>query len=116
MKVLGDTESWGTGGPDYFSPPDYITGSPYVAEGSIATPGSEVILNVRGSLGYNAHTGRVINKGPGRLYVYLSSDGSTYSSKITLEVNQTLSLAKEDVNKIKLDTDTAGTEYLVVAH
>lgn len=115
MKTIGTVEAWGRGGPDYFAPPDYTQGLPFVAKGTV-DPGIPVELDIRGSLGYNAHTGRVINKGIGKLYVYLSADGETYGDMIELSENQTLSLEKEDVWKIKLDTDTAGTEYLVVAH
>jgi len=115
MKVIGTVESWGTGGPDYFAPPDYIAGLPYIASGYLS-PGNPTILDVRSYLGYNAHTGRVVNKGPGKMYVYLSSDGQTFSDAVELEERQTLSLHKEDVWKIKLDTDTEGNAYLVVAH
>lgn len=115
MIVLGSVERWGTGGRDYFIEPDYAVGKPFVAEGTI-DPDETVILDVRGYLGYNAHTGRIVNKGPGKLYVYISADGETFSDSIELEDSQTVSLFKEDVWKIKLETDTAGNSYLVVAH
>lgn len=95
---------------------EFFQGNPYFEEGTVDTAGTPVIIDIRAKLGRNAHSGRIINKGAGNLYVYLSHDGETYTNRVTLEPNQTLSLEKEDVWKIKLDTDTSGNAYLVVAH
>jgi len=115
MITIGSVESWGTGGPDYFAPPDYIPGHPYFSEG-VLTAGQPVELDIRSYLGFNAHTGTVVNKGPGNLYVQISSDGTNYSDVITIEEFRAISLNREDVYKIKLDTDTDGCSYMVVAH
>jgi len=116
MRTVGDVEAWGTGGPDYSSYLDYYGGVPFVEEGTIETAGTPVIIDIRASLGHNAHVGSIINNGPGILYVYLSSDGISYSDAIELNPNQLYDLTKEDVNKIKLDSDTSGNAYKIVAH
>ena len=116
MKNLGEIESWGTGGPDYANYLDYYGGIPYVEEGIIDTAGEPKIINVYEKLNHNAHSGTILNKGPGILYVYLSSDGENYTDVIELDENQFLDLGKEDVYSIKLDTDTSGNAYKIIVH
>jgi len=116
MKVIGNCEAWGTGGPDYSSFLDYYGGVPFIKEDVVDTAGQPVVINIREELHHNAHTGTVLNKGPGKLYVWLSSDGEHYSDMIELGVNQFIDLSKEDVYLIKLDSDTSGNAYKIVAH
>jgi len=94
---------------------EFFQGTPFVKEGTL-TAGSPITIDIRDSLGHNAHSGTIYNAGTGLIYVYFSSDGSTFTSSYTIEAGQTIDLAKEDIWKIKLDTDTTGTVYRIIAH
>lgn len=100
----------------YF-PATYFSGKPYVKEDTVATAGTPVVLDVRGFLGTNAHTGTIENRsGAETLYVYLSDDGETYTEKIPIEAAQGLNLENEDVALIKIDASADNTPYFVFAH
>ena len=114
--IVSTCESWGTGGPDYSAYLDYYGGLPYISEGTVDTAGTPVLLDIRSHLKHNAHSGIILNEGSGTLYIYLSSDGETYSDVITIGDGQFLDLTKEDVYAIKLDSDTDGNQYKVVVH
>ena len=117
-------EQIGIGMPDYIAPISYLKGRPYIRTpdtgGIVTVAGTPVIEDIINDpvlgLGRNAHTGTLINAGPGVLYVQLSDDGETYTPIYDLEVNQFIDLTGEDVAKIKLDTSISMTKYKLIAH
>lgn len=107
---------------EYFKQKDFtfLTGRPYVSETTVAaagTPNTERIVTdpVQG-LGRNAHTGYIINDGPGSLLVRLSNDGATFAPVQTVIPNQILDLTGEDVHTVQIDASANATAYRLALH
>lgn len=60
------------------------------------------VLNIEADLGRIGHKGHVINDGPGRLRVEVSSDGTTYGGLHTLSDGDVFSLDDLTIKKIRI--------------
>lgn len=93
---------------------DFKEGNPFITTGAVAVPGTTVDVDVRGTLGRNAHDGIITNLGVGIgiLHVYFSNDGTTFTTGFK-RINPfgVLNLENEDVDTLRLDTDVGGTQY-----
>lgn len=99
---------------------EYLSGRPYVSEDIVVvvgTPNTEnIVTDAVQGLGRNAHTGYIVNDGPGNLEIGLSNDGVTYTPDITIIPNQILDLNGEDIYSITIDTTIINTNYRLVVH
>lgn len=107
---------------EYFKQKDvtFLSGRPYVSEIAVAVAGvpntENVVTNAVQGLRRNAHTGYLINDGPGNLLVRLSNDGVTYAPTQTMIPNQILDLDGEDIYSILIDASVNNTAYRLAVH
>lgn len=92
-----------------FPSPDIPNPKPY--EGSVTTAGVPVTLDVNADLGKNGGDGYITCDGPGNLLVTLSKDGATFTTNITVKVNEVLDLSGLNIDTIKIDATANNTAY-----
>jgi len=88
-----------------------LVANPKKYEGTVATVGVPVTLNVNTDLGRNSGDGYIVCDGPGDLEVDLSYDGTTYEENITVKKDEILDLGGLNIHTIKIDATVNGTAY-----
>ena len=96
------------------SVPDPAVVNPKKYEGSVATVGVPVTLDVNDDLEHNSGDGYIVCDGPGDLEVDLSYDGSTFEEDITVKTDEILDLGGLNIDTIKIDVTQDGTAYRVI--
>lgn len=96
----------------------FLKGRPFVDNRTLAAGGSvtELIVTdpVQG-LGRNAHTGFIVDDGPGNLNVFLSSDGTIFTVQPIIVIpNQILDLEQEDIYTVIINSPTGASFRLAI--
>jgi len=88
-----------------------LVANPKKYEGTVATVGTPVTLNVNTDLGRNSGDGYIVCDGPGGLEVDISYDGATFEENITVKKDEILDLGGLNIHTIKIDATVNGTAY-----
>lgn len=92
----------------------YISGRTASFEDTSFVSGeSPVVHDVHTALGRNAHDGYIVNDGAGNFTVQFSNDGTNYGGSHTMKINESMPLARLDINKIKI-TWVADSAYRIL--
>lgn len=95
-------------------PPSIEIKNPKKYEGTVATAGVPVILDVNTDLGRNAGDGYIVCDGPGDLKVDISYNGVAFETDITIMDDEVLSLTGLNIDSIKIDATVNATAYRVL--
>ena len=113
----------------YIDPRKFYTNNPYISNTTVATVGTKNIEDIRSGsstingasrddtsqcLNENATSGYIYNEGPGDLLIEFHN-GVDYSYAETLSSSMTRDLAEMNISKIRIDTTTDGTSYILGA-
>jgi len=96
------------------SEPSPLVHNPKKYEGTVATAGSPVTLDVNTDLGKNAGDGYIACDGDGNLEIDLSYNGVDFEEDITIKDGEALSLQGLNIDTIKIDATANNTAYRVL--
>ena len=97
---------------------DFLKGKPFVDNQPLAAGGSItelIVTDPTQGLGRNAHTGFIVDDGPGNLNVFLSADGTNFTIQPIIVIpNQILDLDKEDIHTVIINSPTGASFRLAI--
>lgn len=88
--------------------------NPKKYEGTVATVGTQIEIDVNTDLGHNGSDGYIVCDGSGNLEVDISYNGTDFEENITIKKDEIFSLKGLNIDTIKIDATSNGTAYRVV--
>lgn len=97
----------------YLEPGAFYSENPYTYRGTVAAAGTPIEVDVRATLGRNAHNGWIANMGTtaGVLHVYLYDGISWTTTYYTIGVDGVENMEMADIAAIKIDSDVNATTF-----
>ena len=91
----------------------FYTNNPFVYRGAVAAAGTSIEVDVRTTLGRNAHNGWIANMGTtaGVLRIYMYDGVSWTTTYYTIGVDGVENLEMADIASIKVDSDVNATTF-----